>query len=115
MPTDLDEIVGDGIRWLEIGRAARHSRTKIVDIRLAIEAGTIAMLDRDGRTWIPLSVANRLKRETQTMLSLKRRNRIGDTLPPAGSRPGPQAARETQEVLPMSSGRGGYGWQGGKP
>ena len=105
-------IEQDGIRWIEIGQAARMSRTKAAVIRDAVGAGSIPSIHLDGKTLIPLTAANRLKREASLMISVQRKTRIGDTLPPAGARPGPHAAREKQDVLPISSGREGRGWKG---
>lgn len=70
--------------WIEIGQAARLCRTKAVVIREHIAAGNIDALERDGRTFIPLAAANRLKREAGTMSSVKRLNK-NRKLPPAGN------------------------------
>jgi len=71
----------DGVCWIELGQAARLSRTKMAAILAAVEQGIIRALDIDGRVHIPLSSANRLKREAITMQSIKRRTRIGDMIP----------------------------------
>lgn len=106
-----DRMEHDGISWIEIGAAARHSRTKAVLIGPYIEAGEIPSLLQDGRTYIPLTAANRLKREAATMAMVKRLNRKR-ALPPARN-PG-VLTKEVQDVLPMSSGRAGRGWLGQK-
>lgn len=104
----------DDIEWIEIGRAAKFSRTKAVAIGAQITAGTIRSHVEGGLTYIPISSAHRLKRETGAMLSVKRKAGKSDLSEPPG-RPGPHAARERQDVLPMSSGRAGTGWLGQKP
>ena len=108
-------IERDGIDWIEIKQAAKLSRTKAAIIGEMIEAGTIPSIAIDGKTYIPLGAANRLKRETAFMRSVNRKTRIGDTLPQSG-RTGPSSAhREKQDVLPMSSGRASRGWKGQPP
>lgn len=107
-----ETIERDGVEWLEIGQAAKLSRTKAAVIREAVDAGSIPSIEAEGRHYIPMGAANRLKRETAFMRSLERKSRIGDTLG-TGGRQGPLSApREKQDVLPMSSGRTGRGWKG---
>ena len=107
MPTE--PIERDGISWIEIGLAAKRSRTKAVAIREDIEAGRIACRVEDGKTFIPLGAANRLKREAGLMTQVANANKKR-VLPPA-NRPG-VLTKEKQEVLPMTSGRKGRGWIG---
>ena len=102
----------DGITWIEIKRAAKHSRTKAVSIAAAIEAGAVPSLELDGNIYIPMSAANRLKREDGTMAKVRKLNRVRRPLP--GKNPG-LLTKEKQEVLPISSGRGGRGWSGQRP
>lgn len=110
MPPETLEM--DNVRWIELKQAAKFSRTKAALIAEAVEAGSILVLHHRGKTYIPMTVANRLKRETAFMRSVERTSQIGDTLPP-GNRQGPLSShREKQEVLPMSSGRKGRGWLG---
>lgn len=103
----------NGIRWIELKQAAKHSRTKAVLIEAAIDKGSIPVLERNGQRMVPLTAANRLKRETAFERSVARTTKIGDTLPEGGSRVGPLSKhREKQDVLPTSSGRKGRGWTG---
>lgn len=106
-----DRIERDGIVWIEIGQAARLSRTKAAAIRVQIEAGTIPATLFGARLHIPLTAANRLKREAATMAKVRRLN-TERKLPPARN-PG-VLTKEVQDVLPMSSGRAGRGWRGQK-
>jgi len=107
-----DSFERDGVEWTEINRAAKLSRTKATIIAGHVSAGAIPSITIEGKTFIPVSAANRLKRETAFMQSIARNSRIGDTLSP-GSRLGPLSRhREKQEVLPMPSGRKGRGWEG---
>jgi hypothetical protein len=99
----------EGVDWIEIGQAAKLSRTKAVVIREQISAGSIPCLISEDRTYIPRTTANRLKRETGTMLKVKKMNK-SDKLPPA--RRFGVLVRDTQDVLPISSGRTGRGWLG---
>jgi hypothetical protein len=99
----------EGVEWIEIGQAAKLSRTKAVAIRGQISAGSIPCLLRDGKTYIPLTAANRLKRENGTMLKVRRLNKA-KKLPPA--RHFGVLVKNTQDVLPISSGRAGRGWLG---
>jgi hypothetical protein len=101
----------DGVSWIEIKQAAKHSRTKAVIIAQAIEAGSIPSLEIEGKTYIPFSAANRLKREAATMAKVRRLNRSRQPLP--ARNPG-VLSKEGQDVLPMSSGRAGRGWAGKK-
>lgn len=103
-----EPIDRDGATWVEIGQAASLSRTKAVIIGEQIEAGKIASLSIEGRTYIPLTAANRLKREAATMAKVKRQNRKRK-LPPAHNYG--VLTKEKQDVLPMSSGRRGRGWR----
>ena len=114
-PTPAATIRRNDVEWIEIGAAARFSRTKKLVIQASIDAETLDALVENGKVYIRMSAAHRLKRETGALLLVKRRNRVGDTIPPANSRAGPHAARERQDVLPMSSGRSGQGWLGQKP
>jgi hypothetical protein len=103
----------DGIWWIELKQAAKYSRTKATLIEQSIERGAIPVLEQDGKQMIPMTAANRLKRETSFERSVRRKTRVGDTLPPGGGRAGPLSThREKQDVLPMSSGRKGRGWIG---
>lgn len=100
----------DGVRWVEIGQAAKFSRTKSAIILAAVDAKSISSVERDGKTFIQFAAASRLKRETAAMRTIKRNSALGDTLP-IGNRQGPISAhREKQLPLPMSSGRKGRGW-----
>jgi predicted DNA-binding protein len=99
----------DGIIWVEIGKAAKLSRTKAAIIRDAIEAGSILSVREDESTFIPATAVKRFQRESRLMAQVQRMNRKRE-LPPAG-RYGLQSD-QTQDVLPMSSGRGGRGWKG---
>jgi hypothetical protein len=103
------------IEWIEIGAAARFSRTKRIAIGAAITAGTLDVLAEQGKIFIRMSAAHRLKRESGAMRATERNSAIGDMVPAANIRRGPHAARERQDVLPMSSGRSGRGWLGQKP
>jgi hypothetical protein len=107
-----ETINRDDVDWIEIGRAAKLSRTKAANIREAVDAESIPSIEVDGKHFIPLTAANRLKREAAFMRSVERTSKIGDTLGER-TRPGPLSAhREKQDVLPMSSGRAGWGWKG---
>lgn len=109
-----ETITHDGRAWIEIGAAARLSRTKVTAIEVMIDGGAIPAWDEGGKRHIPLSDAQRLKRETATMRAVERQRRA-DFAPRPPGRTGPHAARERQDVLPMSSGRSGTGWSGQKP
>jgi hypothetical protein len=95
-------IMSDGIEWVELRQAAKLSRTKSVLIEEQIRAGTIPSFGRDGKAYIPLTAANRLKREAATMIKARKLNKNG-SLPPA--RRFGVLVKDTQDVLPMSSGR----------
>jgi hypothetical protein len=110
MPTET--IDRNGIAWIEIGRAAKLCRTKATTIGEAIETGSIASHQEAGKTFIPQTAANRLKREAALMVRVKRMNQKR-VLPPAHNYG--VLSKGTQDVLPMSSGRGGVGWLGQKP
>ncbi len=99
----------NGISWVEIKQAAKQSRTKATVIGEAIASGSLRSLESKGQTYIPLTAANRLKREAATMAKVRKLNRERK-LPPASDFG--VLVKDTREVLPMSSGRGGRGWLG---
>ena len=70
--------------WIEIGQAARLSRMKATAIREEIVGGLIESLELEGRTYIPLADANRLKRERGVMITVGRMNKKRQ-LPPSRS------------------------------
>jgi hypothetical protein len=99
----------EGIEWIELGQAAKLSRTKAVVISEQIAAASICCHVQEGRTYIPLTTANRLKRETATMLKVKRLNKA-KKLPPG--RNFGVLVKDTHDVLPISNGRADRGWLG---
>lgn len=107
----LETIEQDGVSWIELKQAAKHSKTKAGIICEAIEAGSIEATQLEGKTYIPLSAAKRLKREAATMAKVKKLNGQRK-LPPARSLG--VLVKDAQDVLPVSSGRAGRGWVGGK-
>lgn len=108
-----DKVEQEGITWIYIGAAARHSRVKATEIQNLIEGGKVQSAEIEDRTFIPFSAANRLKREAATMAAVKRLNAIPN--PPPAHNYGVHTPRTDQDVLPMSSGRRGRGWAGQKP
>ena len=107
-----ERIEREGVTWIKLGAAAKLSRTKATVIAEAIQNEAIPSLIVEGHTYVPLTAANRLKRETSFMRSVARKTHIGDTVP-ANGRVGPLSAhREKQQVLPISSGRRGRDWKG---
>jgi hypothetical protein len=109
---ELNQVEHEGVTWIEIGAAARLSKVKAAAMGDEIAAGKIQSHNEAEWTYIPLSAANRLKREAGLMAKVKRLNKKR-TLPPARN-PGLHTD-QTQDVLPISSGRSGRGWLGQKP
>lgn len=107
----------DGRLWIEIGQAARMARLKAVLIEEQARGGRFDLLDLGGKRYIPLSYANRLKRETADMRAIDHVTKIEQT-PQVGKehyqpRVGPYSAHlEKQQPLPMPIGRAGKGWLG---
>jgi hypothetical protein len=99
--------------------AARYTRLKAVLLEQQGRGGRFELLEREGQVFIPLSIANTIRRETASLRSIERQtakergpDAEGRHLGRAG---GPIAAhidRDRQNVLPMDSGRGGQGWLG---
>jgi hypothetical protein len=113
-----ETIEHDGRDWVEIKQAARYARFKAVLIEEQGRSGAFELLDLDGLTYVPLSAANKLKRETAAMRSIERQNRVerqrGLKFGHKGFRSAAPVSPnvQVQEVLPMSSGREGQGWLG---
>lgn len=81
-PTQTTQFEHAEKMWIEVGQAARLSRTKAVAIKEEIAGGRIQALEFDGRTCIPVAEANRLKREAAVMISVNRLNKNRE-LPPS--------------------------------
>lgn len=109
MPVKPPTLTRDGLEWIEIKTAAKFSRTKTAVIQEQVDRGSILSISIDGRTHIALSAAMRLKSEAKTMAEVKRLNRKRVLRP---ARNFGMLVKDTQDVLPMSSGRGGRGWLG---
>ena len=100
----------DGVRWIEIKRAAKFASTKAIEIEGAIQVGSFPAIEIDGQRFIQWAVANRLKREAAIMRQIKRKSKIRDALPTSHGQGPLSAHREKQLLLPSSSGRKGRGW-----
>jgi hypothetical protein len=117
VPKRPETIEHDGRDWVEIKQAARYTRLKAVLLEQQGRGGRFDLLERDGQVFIPLRIANTIRRETASLRSIDRKtakerrpNEEGRHL---GGATGPIAAHlDRQDVLPMDSGRGGQGWLG---
>lgn len=101
----------DGIRWIEINRAAKFSATKATLIAKSIEDGSIDSEKIDGKIHIHLGVAQRLRREARTMMAVRKLAKTAPKSSATGRVGVLSAHREKQSLLPMSSGRKGRGWK----
>lgn len=103
----IERLEIDGVAWLSVSEAARHSKTKKAEIETLIKAGLPTQLF-GGQLLIRLADANRLKRESATM---RRANRVTRIVQPS-VRPRLRPRQADEPPLPMDSGRRGRGWKG---
>ena len=117
-PKRPETIEHGGRDWVEIKIAAKFARLQAILIEQMGRDSQFDLLELNGGTYIPLSAASRLKRETQTLRSIDRLSRkereIGKSVGHRGFRSSAPISPgiQVQDVLPMSSGREGQGWLG---
>ena len=105
------------IKWIEIHRASTLARCGLRELRSMVAGEEVQSTEIDETLYVPESAVLRL-REKAEYANPRPRDKLRYSYkgPPTGpTRIGPlSTARETQDVLPMSSGRAGKGWVGGK-
>lgn len=105
----------DGLTWVELHRASDLSGMGIRRIHEKIERNALRAREEGGFLYVSKPTVARLKGEARTTkrqkpkLSYSYKRELTTRAP----HDGPHAAREVQDVLPMSSGRAGKGWIGG--
>jgi len=113
--TAAESITHCGVPWVEIHRASKLSKVGVTALREMIARKAVRAHEESGTIYLPQSTVVRLKQNAASLRTNPQR-KLGyrsTTEANRANRPGPHAAREVQDVLPMSSGRAGKGWIGG--
>jgi hypothetical protein len=106
----------DGLTWVELHRASDLSGMGIRRIREKIERKAIRARGEGGFHYVSEPTVARLKTEAGATKRKKPKLSYSYEWQATTRAPrlGLHATREVQDVLPMSSGRAGKGWVGGK-